>query len=209
MGAPLDLTGLESGLVAAGTTTDRVLVVRHADERAAALASREQRGRAGTPIGWRLPWTNLSSGRSGNAGGSTAAPLNTRASPTAPSSRSLRTTRRRLSGSPMHGRISVKRNRAGDRRDQHWSAWPAPGDELRSRRRGCNLGCKLSATERNSEQLRPLESAESQRVRLDRSGWGPGGRRFKSCLPDQGKVLLMGLREMLCSVRAPRSSGTG
>ena len=49
---------------------------------------------------------------------------------------------------------------------------------------GCNLGCELSATERNSEQLRPLWSAEFQRVRLDRSGWGPGGRRFKSCLPD-------------------------
>jgi hypothetical protein len=25
--------------------------------------------------------------------------------------------------------------------------------------------------------MRPLQSAESQRVRLDRSGWGPGGRR--------------------------------
>jgi hypothetical protein len=42
----------------------------------------------------------------------------------------------------------------------------------------------LRATERNSEQLKSLQSAESQWVRLDRSGWGPGGRRFKSCLPD-------------------------
>ena len=49
---------------------------------------------------------------------------------------------------------------------------------------GSNPGSKLSATERNSEQLRPPESAESQRLRLDHSGWGPGGRRFKSCLPD-------------------------
>ena len=37
---------------------------------------------------------------------------------------------------------------------------------------GCNPGCKLSATESNSEQLGPLQSAESHRVRLDRSGWG-------------------------------------
>jgi hypothetical protein len=50
---------------------------------------------------------------------------------------------------------------------------------------GSNPGSKLSATESNSEQLKSLQSAESQRVRLDRSGWGPGGRRFKSCLPDQ------------------------
>jgi len=49
---------------------------------------------------------------------------------------------------------------------------------------GSNPGSKLSATEPNSEQLRPLQSAESQRVRLDPSGWGPGGRRFESCLPD-------------------------
>ena len=39
----------------------------------------------------------------------------------------------------------------------------------------------------DSEQPRSLQSAESQRVRLDRSGWGPGGRRFKSCLPDGGE----------------------
>ncbi len=58
---------------------------------------------------------------------------------------------------------------------------------------GSNPGSKLSATEPNSEQLRPLQSAESQRVRLDRSGWGPGGRRFKSCLPDT-KCLLLGTR---------------
>jgi hypothetical protein len=43
----------------------------------------------------------------------------------------------------------------------------------------------LSATERSSGQLSPLQSSESHRIRLDRSGWGPGGRRFKSCLPDR------------------------
>jgi hypothetical protein len=50
---------------------------------------------------------------------------------------------------------------------------------------GSNPGSKLSATEPKSEQLRPLQNAEEHRVRLDRSGWGPGGRRFKSCLPDR------------------------
>jgi hypothetical protein len=30
-------------------------------------------------------------------------------------------------------------------------------------------------------------SAERQPTKLDRSGWGPGGRRFKSCLPDSRK----------------------
>ncbi len=45
--------------------------------------------------------------------------------------------------------------------------------------------CKaFRALHTESVQLRPPQSAESQRVRLDRSGWGPGGRRFKSCLPD-------------------------
>ena len=57
-------------------------------------------------------------------------------------------------------------------------------------RAGSNPGSKLSATESDSEQPRSPQSAESQRVRLDRSGWGPGGRRFKSCLPDRGKDLL-------------------
>src|SRR4051794_20481484 len=59
---------------------------------------------------------------------------------------------------------------------------------------GCNMGFKLSATENNSEQLRSLQSVESQRVRLDRSGWGPGGRRFKSCLRDQSNGLIYGPR---------------
>ena len=48
----------------------------------------------------------------------------------------------------------------------------------------------MSATQSNPAQLRSPQSAQRQRVRLDRSGWGPGGRRFKSCLPDHRKSLL-------------------
>ena len=56
-------------------------------------------------------------------------------------------------------------------------------------RAGCNPGSKLSATERQLRATRDRsQSAESQPVRLDRSGWGPGGRRFKSCLPDTRPV---------------------
>ena len=79
-----------------------------------------------------------------------------------------------------------------------------PADAGRTAPSGSNPGSKLSATEPNSEQLRPPQSAESQRVRPDRSGWGPGGRRFKSCLPDRRKVLLMGLFS-----RAVATSGRG
>ena len=49
---------------------------------------------------------------------------------------------------------------------------------------GSNPGSKLSATEPNSEQLEPALTAESAPVQPEPSGWGPGGRRFKSCLPD-------------------------
>ena len=48
---------------------------------------------------------------------------------------------------------------------------------------GCNPGCKLSATDRNSEQLRPPQSAESQRVRLDRSGLGAGRSQVQILSP--------------------------
>ena len=61
-----------------------------------------------------------------------------------------------------------------------WSRRSPPG-----RPTGFNPANKLSATETKPAQLRWLQSAEEQRVRLDRSGWEPGGRRFKSCLPDQ------------------------
>jgi len=57
-------------------------------------------------------------------------------------------------------------------------------------RRGSNPGSKLSAAQPNSSQLRRLWNAEERWVRLDRSGWGPGGRRFNSCLPDHRKALL-------------------
>src|SRR5437764_15295544 len=30
-----------------------------------------------------------------------------------------------------------------------------------------------------------MKPRESTSATLERSGWGPGGRRFKSCLPDQ------------------------
>ena len=56
--------------------------------------------------------------------------------------------------------------------------------------RGCNPGCKLSATHSNSEHRAALYSTESHPTEPDRSGWGPGGRRFKSCLPDSTKALL-------------------
>ena len=42
----------------------------------------------------------------------------------------------------------------------------------------------------NSEKRASRYSAEREPTRLDRSGWGPGGRRFKSCLPDFRKALL-------------------
>ena len=127
-------------------------------------------------------WTNLSSGRSRDAGGSTAAPL-TRA----------RRKGQALARSGRRGGVSAAlRCTVVSARDANARGSVRPPrecvvgarDELRSRPLGCNLGCKLSATERNSEQLRRPQSAESQPMRLDCSGWGPGGRRFKSCLPD-------------------------
>ena len=56
-----------------------------------------------------------SSGRSRDAGGSTAAPLNTRASPKGQALRSHRTKRWRLGGAPMHGVASAWRLRSRDR----------------------------------------------------------------------------------------------
>src|SRR3954447_9102192 len=52
---------------------------------------------------------------------------------------------------------------------------------------GINPGNKLSTTQPNSS---PLCTAESAPVQPEPSGWGPGGRRFKSCLPDLAKALL-------------------
>ena len=53
------------------------------------------------------------------------------------------------------------------------------------RRTGINPGNKLSATDANSGQLEAALAVESGPVQPDPSGWGPGGRRFKSCLPDR------------------------
>jgi hypothetical protein len=61
----------------------------------------------------------------------------------------------------------------------------------RSVRRGPIRGpnrAQLRGTQRTSERLR---RAKRRLVDLDRSGWGPGGRRFKSCLPDQTKALVI------------------
>jgi hypothetical protein len=59
----------------------------------------------------------------------------------------------------------------------------------------------LSATEPNSEQLRPLQPAEERRVHPELSGWGAGGRRFKSCLPDRTKAPLSGAFGVLAVAR--------
>jgi hypothetical protein len=59
-----------------------------------------------------------------------------------------------------------------------------PFRRLGRERSGSNSGSKLRATQSNSEQLSPLYTAVRRLRELDRSGWGPGGRRFKSCLPD-------------------------
>src|SRR5690242_8295647 len=44
---------------------------------------------------------------------------------------------------------------------------------------------KARDTQINSEKRASLYSAEREPTSLDRSGWGPGGRRFSSGLPDQ------------------------
>ena len=121
----------------------------------------------------------------------TAAPLNTRASPTGQA----------LARSGRRGGVSAApRCTVASAWDAMVRGISATTTGVRRRRPGrtalatvgVQSGCKLSATERNSEQLRPPQSAESHRIRLDRSGWGPGGRRFKSCLPDTPKSLHSG-----------------
>ncbi len=56
---------------------------------------------------------------------------------------------------------------------------------------GINSGINLSASESRSAPSAPLCTAESRRVQPDPSGWGPGGRRFKACLPGLRKDLLL------------------
>ena len=123
---------------------------------------------------WRacslLGWTNLSSGRSRDAGGNTAAPLNTRVA-NRPSSRSLRATRRRVSAAP---RCTVA------------SAWDAIAREIsatttgvRGRRPGrtalATVGVRSGVqTERNRAQLRATEIALERR----RAPGTPGSLRL-------------------------------
>jgi len=49
----------------------------------------------------------------------------------------------------------------------------------------------LSGAEENSAAPIAPKHAESQRMSVDWCGWGPGGRRFKSCLPDLTKALVI------------------
>ena len=57
---------------------------------------------------------------------------------------------------------------------------------------GNNPGNKLSATEEHSGARIAANHVETRRMSRDRCGWGPGGRRFKSCLPDLRKGRICG-----------------
>jgi hypothetical protein len=62
---------------------------------------------------------------------------------------------------------------------------PTPRDVTARRTDGVQAGCKVSRSEGNSEQLTALYAAVRRLTEPVCSGWGPGGRRFKSCLPDK------------------------
>jgi hypothetical protein len=49
---------------------------------------------------------------------------------------------------------------------------------------GVQFGVQIESNSAQLSASRTALSAESSRNDLDRRGWGPGGRRFKSCLPD-------------------------
>ncbi len=51
---------------------------------------------------------------------------------------------------------------------------------------------KLSKTQLNSEQENPANPAVDNRPQPPFPGWGPDGRRFKSCLPDSSKGRIYG-----------------
>jgi hypothetical protein len=81
---------------------------------------------------------------------------------------------------------------AGPRR--HLGAAPGAPDSRPSRAKSCrrptsrpgsNSGSKLSATEGNSGNSAPRGRSEPRSHAWELSGWGPGGRRFRSCLPDR------------------------
>jgi hypothetical protein len=54
--------------------------------------------------------------------------------------------------------------------------------------KGINGGIKVSTTARFARQENPRGIRVFSWRRLPEPGWGPGGRRFKSCLPDYIKV---------------------
>src|SRR5215211_7790315 len=80
-----------------------------------------------------------------------------------------------------HAVARVARAGAGESAAYHHGKWRVGlcATARQPRLTGSNPWSKLSATESNSEQLRSPQTAEERWVRLDRSGWGPGGRRFK------------------------------
>jgi hypothetical protein len=57
--------------------------------------------------------------------------------------------------------------------------------------KGINGGIKLSTTARFARQENPRGKRVFSWRRLPEPGWGPGGRRFKSCLPDYVKAPMM------------------
>ncbi len=60
-------------------------------------------------------------------------------------------------------------------------------------RTGNKTGNKLSETAAHSEARNPLNPGPINRATPHPVGWGPGGRRFKSCLPDYEKCLEMSM----------------
>jgi hypothetical protein len=60
----------------------------------------------------------------------------------------------------------------------------AADDEPRDETEGRIEGRKLSATDSNSKLENRGEMGVQGSAEPPSPGWGPGGRRFKSCLPD-------------------------
>jgi hypothetical protein len=70
---------------------------------------------------------------------------------------------------------------------RHRIATMSGGDLDSKHNRGSIAGAKLRATEGTQATSIPLYTADTRSDQPEPSGWGPGGRRFKSCLPDHGK----------------------
>jgi hypothetical protein len=60
-----------------------------------------------------------------------------------------------------------------------------PSDCFANIRLGSNLGSILRVTERYPGARNPINIRTCNSAIRRRCGWGPGGRRFKSCLPDR------------------------